>query len=137
MSNTKNRLRDFISLKGLTIRAFEESIGAANGYVNSISRGIGKDKLDKIIEKYPDLDVLWLLTGERSKNRRENTENIPSIEKKGVHFNLKEAADFVAKNFEDSKKVSQLFEITVRNDNNEYVIERLSKSNIKVEKLES
>ena len=47
----------------MTNRAFEESIEVSNGYINSISKSIGLDKLETIIEKYPNLNVEWLFTG--------------------------------------------------------------------------
>lgn len=62
--SVKQRLKDFIKSENISITKFETSINASNGYVNSISKGIGKDKLEKIIEVYPNLDVVWLLTGE-------------------------------------------------------------------------
>lgn len=47
----------------IKIKDFETSIEASNGYVNSISKGIGEDKLSLIIEKYSNLSIGWLLTG--------------------------------------------------------------------------
>lgn len=61
--NVKNRLRQFIKFQNITIKAFEESINASNGYVNSISKSIGLDKLEKMIEEYPNINIEWLLTG--------------------------------------------------------------------------
>lgn len=61
--NVKDRLKKFIAYEKITIRAFEESINASNGYVNSIHRSIGLDKLELMIEKYSKLNIEWLLTG--------------------------------------------------------------------------
>ncbi len=61
--SVKERLKSFIKREGLSVKAFEESIGVSNGYVNSISKGIGKRKLETILEKYPKLSLEWLLTG--------------------------------------------------------------------------
>ncbi|WP_302536094.1 transcriptional regulator [Phocaeicola coprophilus] len=47
----------------MTVSAFEKSIGVANGYVNSISKSIGIDKVSLILEKYPNINIEWLLTG--------------------------------------------------------------------------
>ncbi len=47
----------------LTISDFEKSINVTNGYVNSISKSIGVDKIKTILEKYPNVDLEWLLTG--------------------------------------------------------------------------
>ena len=64
MPNVKERLKEFIKFQGLTNKAFEESIGAGNGYVNSIVNSIGNKYLPIIIEKYPSLNRDWLLYGE-------------------------------------------------------------------------
>jgi len=61
--SVKDRLKLFISDQKLTISAFEVSILASNGYVNSISKSIGVDKFGILIEKYPNLNITWLLTG--------------------------------------------------------------------------
>lgn len=61
--NVKERLKRFIESRNISIRAFEESIRASNGYVNSISKSVGIDKLELIIENYPNLNMEWLLTG--------------------------------------------------------------------------
>lgn len=61
--SVKNRLKEFIKNEGITIAEFEKSINAANGYVNSISKGIGKDKMLLILEKYPNIDPQWLIYG--------------------------------------------------------------------------
>lgn len=60
----KERLKDFIKVEKITVKAFEESLEMSNGYVNSISKGIGDAYMRKLIEKYPNLNIKWLLTGE-------------------------------------------------------------------------
>ena len=66
MSSIIERIGEFIKAKEISIRAFELSIGASNG---SIGRAIAKNKdigiswLSIIIDKYPDLNTDWLLTG--------------------------------------------------------------------------
>lgn len=62
--SVKERLKKFISSQNMTIVDFEQSICSANGYVNSISKSVGLDKLQLIIENYPILNIEWLLTGE-------------------------------------------------------------------------
>ncbi len=59
----KVRIKQFCESQGITVSAFEKSIGVANGYVNSISKSIGIEKICRILEKYPILDLEWLLTG--------------------------------------------------------------------------
>lgn len=64
MLTVKDRLVAFIKHKGLSQSRFEKSVGLSNGFVNNISKGIGADKLQRILCVYPDLNTSWLLTGE-------------------------------------------------------------------------
>lgn len=64
--SVKERLKRYIRFENLKIKDFEASIQASNGYVNSISKGIGEDKVAKIKENYPNLNIEWLLWGEGS-----------------------------------------------------------------------
>ncbi len=64
MENTvKDRLISFLKEKKISQSAFERAVGLSNGYVNNISKGIGAEKLQKIIGTYPELSQGWLLTG--------------------------------------------------------------------------
>lgn len=63
-TTVKQRLIIFIKKKGLSQKRFEESVGLSNGYVNNISKGIGAEKLQRILYAFPDLNQTWLLTGE-------------------------------------------------------------------------
>lgn len=71
----KNRLIEFINGLGLSKKAFEESVGLSNGYVGSIRKGIGYKAIEQITECYPDLNPIWLLTGEGEMLSSGNTEN--------------------------------------------------------------
>ena len=60
------RLKEYIDLKGVTVAAFERSIGMSNasfGKSLKQGKGIGSDKLEKILSVYPDINPSWLLTG--------------------------------------------------------------------------
>lgn len=59
----KDRIKAFCKAEKTTVSAFEKSIGVSNGYVNAISRSIGIDNLNTIIEIYSNLNIEWLLTG--------------------------------------------------------------------------
>ncbi len=74
--SVKNRLKEFIKFRNLSVIAFEKSIGASNGYVNSISKSIGLDKISKIIEIYSTLNIEWLLTGNGKMLKEEATSEI-------------------------------------------------------------
>lgn len=60
------RIRVFIDKQGLTVAAFERSIGMSNAsFAKSLKKGgaIGTDKLENILKTYPQLSPEWLLTG--------------------------------------------------------------------------
>lgn len=63
------RLKMFIDSQGITIKAFERSIGMSNAsFGKSLKNGgnIGSDKVEIILQVYPQLNPSWLLTGEGS-----------------------------------------------------------------------
>lgn len=64
IGSLRSRLVAFIRHEGLSIRAFESSIGVSNGYVKNIKDSIGSDKLTKLFAAYPTLNPQWLLLGE-------------------------------------------------------------------------
>jgi hypothetical protein len=63
-TTVKERLKEFILYKRITVQKFEKSIGVGNSFVNSIVSGIGGDKLYRIIKEYPELNIDWLLNEE-------------------------------------------------------------------------
>ena len=62
--NVKERLKKFIVSKGLGQKAFEIECGLSNGYVNNIRRSVTIEKARQILERYPELNISWLMTGE-------------------------------------------------------------------------
>lgn len=62
--SVKNRIKEFVKHENISITDFEKSINSSNGYVNSISKSVGLDKLELIIENYSKLNIEWLLTGQ-------------------------------------------------------------------------
>lgn len=79
--NVRSRLKLFIKHINSKNSSFEAEFGLSNGYINNISRSIGIDLLEKISNKYPDLDIEWLLLGrgemlkpgEKTVNTNKNT----------------------------------------------------------------
>lgn len=59
----KERLDLIIKELGLSGRAFEKECGLANGSYASIRDGVGADKLNKILIRFPHISAEWLLTG--------------------------------------------------------------------------
>ncbi len=74
MLKTIDRLIQFIEHAGLSARQFDLSIGASNGYTLRMKKNrasIGSDVIENILRIYPQLNVVWLLTGEGSMLKEE------------------------------------------------------------------
>lgn len=61
---TKERLKLFVQSLGMGQNKFEEEVGIANGYLASKSQSVNSDAIEKIIAKYPSLNLEWLFTGQ-------------------------------------------------------------------------
>lgn len=59
----KERLREYIKTLNISEREFCRQIGVSVSYVNSIRTSIQPDKMKAITERFPDLNPIWLLTG--------------------------------------------------------------------------
>lgn len=60
----KERLKQFITYKGISVRSFERDCGLSYGYVNNMRVSIQPDKITSIASQFPELNTGWLLTGE-------------------------------------------------------------------------
>ena len=59
----KDRIMQFIELKGITRNKFETSCGLPVRYVSNIGKSIQSDAIKKIILTYPEINLHWLITG--------------------------------------------------------------------------
>lgn len=62
----QERLKEYISSKGLSVRKFEITCGFANGWVSDLTSAIKFDNVSEIYRNFPDLNIDWLFTGEGS-----------------------------------------------------------------------
>ena len=61
------RIEIFMHFKKISPHAFEQKIDLSNGYFSKQLKNlgsVGSDILIKIYLAYPELDILWILTGE-------------------------------------------------------------------------
>jgi hypothetical protein len=73
----KERLREFIKFRKISERAFCERIGGVSfSYVNSIRKSIQPDKLKRITNAFPELNPIWLMTGDGEMLHSGNTNQI-------------------------------------------------------------
>lgn len=62
--NIKDRTIEFVKYKGITMKSFELKCGLSTGYVTSMRKGFGADKLNNVLTAFPELNREWLLYGE-------------------------------------------------------------------------
>ncbi len=86
---TKDRLLKYIAHTGLATSRFENMCGLSNGYVRNLKTQIGADKLSDILNAFPELSKIWLLTGEGSMLVNNSGKVHISTEKIGVRTKFK------------------------------------------------
>jgi len=58
----KQRILQFIDFKGINKNVFYKKTGLSNGFLDKTG-SIGVDKLEKILNSFPEINVEWLITG--------------------------------------------------------------------------
>lgn len=71
----RERLIEFISKNGISKAEFERNSALSNGYVQKLKGAIGEGKLNGILNAYPQLNKVWLLTGEGSMLRSDGEQS--------------------------------------------------------------
>lgn len=97
------RIAIYIHFRTISPHAFEKKIDLSNGYLSKQLKhfgSVGSDILIKIHCAYPELDILWVLTGEGQMLRAADTTTHPTSS------NLVE--DFTNKYTTDNKKLRSL-----------------------------
>ena len=61
---TKDRIKAYCEHKGISVRQFEIQSKLSNGYVSSMRKGLGIEKLENVLNAFPDLNRNWLLYDE-------------------------------------------------------------------------
>lgn len=123
------RLKKYIrEEKGVSISSFEKEINVSNGYINSISKGIGEDILAKIADLSPNLNIEWLMIG-RGEMLKGNTfikgnknSNIQQMNLGNADFGDNANIVMQSENPEKQEKIEQKYE-----DSNDDVISILKK----------
>lgn len=91
MSTVKDRTIEFVKFKGITMKTFEQKCGLSTGYVTSMRKGFGSDKLSNVLIAFPELNRDWLLYGEGemikgSVSQTSHGDNSPNINGNGNHL---------------------------------------------------
>lgn len=59
----KGRLKQIRDYAGMGQTNFEKHTGISIGYFNKLKGSIGSDTILKIVDKYPEINIDWLITG--------------------------------------------------------------------------
>ena len=94
-----NRVREFIKKKNISFREFADKTGMSESNVR-LSKNYGSDKLERIIKAFPELNIIWLITGEG--------EMIINNEKQ------KNSADFISEPYPSYTQNTELIECQKR-----------------------
>ena len=88
MSKTIHRIMLVIKNLGISARQFDISIGTANGYILRMQKNnasVGSDVIERIIQLYPQVNLVWLITGKGDMlledNKTKNSKTSLEIEK--------------------------------------------------------
>lgn len=75
----KDRVYAFINSEGITVKKFEELCGLSNGYISSMRKGFGRDKLNNVLTVFPNLNRDWLIYGEGNMLLSTHTEPVEEV----------------------------------------------------------
>lgn len=84
----KQRIIEFIKYKGIGQTKFEKAVGLSNGYLNQLRHAPSYEKIQMIIGAFPDLNEVWLLTGEGEmlKSEAQQSASLPATEKSRIRY---------------------------------------------------
>ena len=93
-NKAKDRLKEFIYMKGDTVQGFEAKIGRGNAYINSI-KDLSPETINAAVSVYPDLNIDWLVTGEGSptKTGAQDNDDVPIVNMFALGGTLTEQLD--------------------------------------------
>ena len=116
-----SRIKEFIDFKGISMYAFENSIACSRGAIAKAVRenkSIGSMMLENILNRYPELDPTWLLTGSGTMIRtfghvqvgKENSiENSPINISSGIELaQLKKENELLKERLKDKEEIIKL-----------------------------
>ena len=72
--NEKEKIKQYLNSKGISKNSFYQKTGFATGFLDS-GKSLGADKLQTIIDNYPDLSLEWLVLGKGDMTKNVNITN--------------------------------------------------------------
>lgn len=108
--SVKDRTIEFVKFKGITMKTFELRCGLSTGYVTSMRKGFGADKLNNVLTAFPELNRDWLLYGEgemikSSVTQTSHGDNSPNIAGNGNNVNTSPTIDKAIDEIAEQRKL--------------------------------
>lgn len=122
-----DRLYQFIEYKSLSAYAVERNCGFSNGYLKKQLKGggsVGSDVLAKINHEYPELSLIWLITGRGtmifSGDQNQAQDSVEYYADRDEVMNLlKEKIRLLEISLADKEKIISLMEAREKKERNE------------------
>ena len=121
MGKTIHRLVQLITALNLSARQFDLAIGSGNGYTLRMQKNnasVGSDVIERIKEKFPQVNLEWLITGKgdmfikpQTQKKRSEEEIKDYIEKrlqKEINADKKALLDEIIKEIEKLEQTTNL-----------------------------
>lgn len=84
----KDRTIEFIKSQRLKTKEFEQICGLSTGYISTMRRGFGSDKLLKVLQAFPELNRDWLVFGEGEMLKTKNAlRDMNKVQETHIHDN--------------------------------------------------
>jgi hypothetical protein len=126
---TIERIAMYLQFRAITPHSFERKIHLSNGYFSKQTKNlgsVGSDILVKIHDSYPELNMLWVLTGE-GKMILEEAEMMPDqkVEDFGIRYtsenkrlkSLESDMEKLSIVLKDKEKIIGLYEFMLNGNN--------------------
>ena len=130
-NSVKERLIAFINYKGLKMKDFERMCGLSSGYVTSMRKSLGVEKLNNVLIAFPELSREWLLYGEGEMlkahiNQHANGDNNTQVAGYGNSVNFSSALDKALDEIAEQRKLLAE-QIQINKEQNEKIIDLINK----------
>ncbi len=116
----KNQLIKLMKDKDLTATRFADAIGVQRSSISHILSGRNKPSYDfilKIVEKFPDVNIKWLITGEGERKEELSGEELAQHDNKLTFTEVKNSKDYtmsdenIKKNIDLNSKITNVNKI--------------------------
>ena len=101
----KDRLLEFLAYLGIGQTKFEQLTGLSRGLVDKMSDGITTRTINKISKVYPELNIVWLQTGEGQMLKSEAM--VP--DEKGIPYYDMDVTASITESFHDVREEVQYY----------------------------